>query len=744
MRILLSGGEKNVLRGKGDEGVRKKVYMDSAAEREATDIGRKYMNSTDVLGDMSRAFGTDLSSVRIHTDGSAAAQAAERGVDAFSTGQDVFFARNAFNQKEPASRGLLAHELSHSLQQGIGSDIGSVAQSAPVGAEQGGILDWFRKKPADPLEANVLEEGTPEQAQWVEDDYGEVREADVTHQPMDGPLVEMMHNTNLDGPAQSPVFETHTILPRKDVDGIGANRLHSYIGLRFTQRDPMDGALRRRHIKVGFGSGNGMPLSSHGALLNDWNTQADASTQTPITKHQLEDALETIPQKGNEPYNVLTHNCNTFTKEVATMVGASVPAKLHDTLFGPAGAHTNLANAAAQGEQDRTRFFQGGSMLSGQMSRENRRQLMSGFYETAQTAARRDATPFLLYSELRSNARQLRDAAREMEDFFANDTFREIQSGNEQDALERTLRTVDERGTALMQTKTLVSHPRVNMVTMKTMALAKQLEQVYFPKRQLIQNAAGQEQLLSSLDTLADTEFDSQRAAMVQRRKARGKGEDPGKVMIPGISNEDYFKDLAENVLANKDGAYTQNLNSMSVMGDLLLQAAGLTPEGLIRDTMSVGDELEGNLGNQARVAEMMRRIHTGLQSGDQAQMDEYLQRYAEKHPALNLSQMASTIAIAITQHLQSIAAAGKNGLAGELLPLKMWEAGIARRREENRLDYKLEKEDAVGEYLSRVLATTKRNPNNDKRFEALTTVREIEKFFLEKLRALTSRQEQG
>ena len=61
MRILLSGGEKNVLRGKGDEGVRKKVYMDSAAEREATDIGRKYMNSTDVLGDMSRAFGTDLS-----------------------------------------------------------------------------------------------------------------------------------------------------------------------------------------------------------------------------------------------------------------------------------------------------------------------------------------------------------------------------------------------------------------------------------------------------------------------------------------------------------------------------------------------------------------------------------------------------------------------------------------------------------------------------------------------------------
>lgn len=122
----------------------KKVYMDSAAEREATDIGRKFMGSSDVVGDMSRAYGTDLSSVRIHTDDSAAKQTAERGVDAFSTGKDVFFARNAFNKNDPASRGLLAHELSHSLQQGVGGEMGGMTHSAPMGAEQGGLLDWFR------------------------------------------------------------------------------------------------------------------------------------------------------------------------------------------------------------------------------------------------------------------------------------------------------------------------------------------------------------------------------------------------------------------------------------------------------------------------------------------------------------------------------------------------------------------------------------------------------------------------
>ena len=60
----------------------KKLHMDQAAEREATDIGAKFMHSSDVVGDMSRAYGRDLSSVRIHTDESAARGAAERGVDA--------------------------------------------------------------------------------------------------------------------------------------------------------------------------------------------------------------------------------------------------------------------------------------------------------------------------------------------------------------------------------------------------------------------------------------------------------------------------------------------------------------------------------------------------------------------------------------------------------------------------------------------------------------------------------------
>ena len=120
-----------------------KVYLDPAAEREANDVGKKFMHSSDVVGDMSRAYGTDLSGVRLHTDGAAAQKAAQRGVDAFSTGGDIFFGHGTFDRNDPASQGLLAHELSHSLQQGFGEQ-GGVSQSAPMGAEQGGLLDFFR------------------------------------------------------------------------------------------------------------------------------------------------------------------------------------------------------------------------------------------------------------------------------------------------------------------------------------------------------------------------------------------------------------------------------------------------------------------------------------------------------------------------------------------------------------------------------------------------------------------------
>ena len=143
----------------------KKLHFDMAAELEADEIGQKFQNSTDVVGDMSRAYGVDLSGVSIHTDSAAADMVAQRGVDAFSTGTDVFFGRGIFNAGNADSRRLLGHELAHSMQQGVGGGMGAVQQSAPLGAEQGGWLgNLFRRK----------KKKTPETPQTPEIKYQEL------------------------------------------------------------------------------------------------------------------------------------------------------------------------------------------------------------------------------------------------------------------------------------------------------------------------------------------------------------------------------------------------------------------------------------------------------------------------------------------------------------------------------------------------------------------------------------------
>ncbi|HAX90316.1 MAG TPA: hypothetical protein DCY91_29780 [Cyanobacteria bacterium UBA11370] len=66
---------------------------------------------------MEREFGADFSGVRVHTDGTADELNQSIQAYAFTTGQDVFFREGAY---DPLSRGgqeLLAHELTHVVQQ---------------------------------------------------------------------------------------------------------------------------------------------------------------------------------------------------------------------------------------------------------------------------------------------------------------------------------------------------------------------------------------------------------------------------------------------------------------------------------------------------------------------------------------------------------------------------------------------------------------------------------------------------
>jgi hypothetical protein len=82
----------------------------------------------DVRGEMEAAFGTDLTGVHIHTGAAADQLSRDLGARAFTTGQDVFFGAGEYRPHEHAGRRVLAHELTHTIQQrGHGACTGSGA-----------------------------------------------------------------------------------------------------------------------------------------------------------------------------------------------------------------------------------------------------------------------------------------------------------------------------------------------------------------------------------------------------------------------------------------------------------------------------------------------------------------------------------------------------------------------------------------------------------------------------------------
>ena len=68
-------------------------------------------------------FGHELSRVRVHTDHAAAAAASSIGAEAFTVGTDIAFADGRYRPGTDDGRRLLAHELTHVVQQGGASPL---------------------------------------------------------------------------------------------------------------------------------------------------------------------------------------------------------------------------------------------------------------------------------------------------------------------------------------------------------------------------------------------------------------------------------------------------------------------------------------------------------------------------------------------------------------------------------------------------------------------------------------------
>ncbi len=84
-------------------------------------------------------FGHDFSRVRIHADGEAGAAAVALSARAFTTGNDIYFARGGARVGGSADHHLLAHELAHVVQQHRSGQAIVQAQDVPGAAPLGPI-----------------------------------------------------------------------------------------------------------------------------------------------------------------------------------------------------------------------------------------------------------------------------------------------------------------------------------------------------------------------------------------------------------------------------------------------------------------------------------------------------------------------------------------------------------------------------------------------------------------------------
>jgi Domain of unknown function (DUF4157) len=108
------------------------------AIHQAQGIGQPLQES--IRTPMEQAFGTTFNDVRIHTDAQSDQLNQSIQANAFTTGQDIFFRQGTYNPESQSGQTLIAHELTHVVQQTGGhshpSTATGVVQRAPTGLAQ--------------------------------------------------------------------------------------------------------------------------------------------------------------------------------------------------------------------------------------------------------------------------------------------------------------------------------------------------------------------------------------------------------------------------------------------------------------------------------------------------------------------------------------------------------------------------------------------------------------------------------
>ncbi|MDX8339928.1 DUF4157 domain-containing protein [Draconibacterium sp. IB214405] len=114
------------------------------------------LNSS-VQAEMENGFGADFSGVKIHTDSRAVQMNQDLGARAFTSGNDIYFNSGNYQPQSREGKKLLAHELTHTIQQGASrgqtQNISKSAKNVQMTAQYD-VTNWSPVKLGPPVPRN--------------------------------------------------------------------------------------------------------------------------------------------------------------------------------------------------------------------------------------------------------------------------------------------------------------------------------------------------------------------------------------------------------------------------------------------------------------------------------------------------------------------------------------------------------------------------------------------------------------
>ncbi|WP_354667420.1 eCIS core domain-containing protein [Pseudotamlana agarivorans] len=134
-------GKINKMEGEEEEGklqtksntTHSQIASNQVSNKIKRKSGQGRLMSENTKTEMESSFGTDFSDVNIHTDDDAIQMNKELGAQAFTHGKDVYFNSGKYNPDSSEGKHLLAHELTHVVQQNSKKKIQREAETDALG-----------------------------------------------------------------------------------------------------------------------------------------------------------------------------------------------------------------------------------------------------------------------------------------------------------------------------------------------------------------------------------------------------------------------------------------------------------------------------------------------------------------------------------------------------------------------------------------------------------------------------------